>query len=328
MSDPNTLSVHFVYPVEDDLLRHLRELTDPAVKVTIGPEIPADPDYHVLVAVYLDKKHLTASPNLHSVIVPLAGVTYRTRAALLDFPEIQIYNMHHSAHQAAEMAITLMLTAAKSTIPADRSLRRGDWTPRYTPDPDSFLEGKQATVVGYGHIGRRIAQISRALGLATTAVDRSEGSDRKPVSTLGSLLPKTEVLFLCLPLTDETENLIGAEQLSLLPSNGVLVNVGRAEVVNEKALYEALKNRTIKAAGLDVWYQYPSKTEPSARAHTLPSTYPFHELDNVVLSPHVAGGHLGADYLERRKMETLADMLTRMLEGKEVKTKFDLTKGF
>ncbi len=69
---------------------------------------------------------------------------------------------------------------------------------------------------------------------------------------------------------------------SLLPSNAVLVNVGRAEVVDEKALYEALKKGAIKAAGLDVWYQYPSKTDPSSRSHTMPSTYPFHELDNVV----------------------------------------------
>jgi phosphoglycerate dehydrogenase-like enzyme len=85
-------------------------------------------------------------------------------------------------------------------------------------------------------------------------------------------------------LTPETRGLLGARELSLMKRSAMLVNVARGEVVNEDALYEALRKGTIAGAALDVWYRYPAGPGP-----TLPATRPFHELSNVLMTPHVSG---------------------------------------
>ncbi len=83
------------------------------------------------------------------------------------------------------------------------------------------------------------------------------------------------------------DGLLGAAELALLPDGAVLVNIGRGPIVDERALYEGLRDGRPHAAGLDVWYSYPP--DEAARANWPPSAYPFHELDNVVLSPHRGG---------------------------------------
>jgi phosphoglycerate dehydrogenase-like enzyme len=110
--------------------------------------------------------------------------------------------------------------------------------------------------------------------------------------------------------------------LALLPDGAVLVNIGRGEVIDEGALYGALQNGRI-SAGLDVWYNYPDSEE--ARAHTPPSNYPLHELDNVVFSPHRAGG---TDQTNRLRMEHLAELLNTAVSGQPMANRVDLEQGY
>jgi phosphoglycerate dehydrogenase-like enzyme len=221
-----------------------------------------------------------------------------------------------------------MLAAAKLVIPMDRALRTHDWTPRYHhPDPTILLEGKTALILGYGAIGQRVARLCRALGMKVLAirrrVARPSPDEVYPPDALHSLLPQANVLIICLPQTPETTGLIGERELALLPPGAVLVNVGRGPIVDEAALYYALRDGALHSAGLDVWYNYPP--DEAARSHMPPSAYPFHELGNVVMSPHRAGG---ADDTEMLRMRDLAALLNAAARGEEMPNRVDLQAGY
>jgi phosphoglycerate dehydrogenase-like enzyme len=140
---------------------------------------------------------------------------------------------------------------------------------------------------------------------------------------LHGLLPQTHALIICLPLTPATTGLLGAKELARLPSGAVLVNVGRGRIVDEAALYHALRQGSLGAAGLDVWYDYPP--DEAARTHTWPSTFAFHELDNVVMSPHRAGGSVDTETL---RMKHLAELLNAAAEGAPMPNRVNLEVGY
>jgi phosphoglycerate dehydrogenase-like enzyme len=323
------LRVHIVHPPDDPST--LTGLLDPGVRLTYGPELPQDPDYEVLVTGLPKREEIEASPRTRVVIIPWAGLSRKTRDVLLEFPRVATHNLHHNASAAAELSIALLLAAAKFVVPMDRSLRGGDWTPRYGPSPAVLLEGKTALVLGYGTIGRRVARACRGLGMNVVGVRRSAGSDAESTDEvhgsdeLEALLPGADALLISLPLTPETDGLIGAKELALLPSGAVLVNVARGPIVDEKALYEALATGRLHAAGLDVWYCYPK--DEAERPSTPPSSFPFEELENVVLSPH-RGGAARENEVEALRMRALAELLNAAARGEEVPNRVDVKRGY
>jgi len=324
------LRVHIVQPPPDDALSALENLLDPAVDLAVGPE-PA-PTTEILVTGRPTREHLGVCPDLQTLIVPYAGIPEETRKLLLDErPDIAVHNLHHNAAAAAELAVALLLAAAKSIIPADRALRRGDWRTRYDGAPTLILAGKTALLLGLGAIGSRVATACSALGMEVHAVRRR--TDRPhasyvvvhPPDALGQLIPCADVLLVCLPLTPETRGLIGVQELDLLRPSAILVNVARGAIVDEAALYHALADGRLAAAGIDVWYRYPRTSEE--RANTPPSDYPFHELDNVVMSPH-RGGAFRTEELEEQRMCDLATSLNAAVRGESIPHLVDLAAGY
>ncbi|MDM0001137.1 2-hydroxyacid dehydrogenase [Variovorax sp. J22P240] len=175
-------------------------------------------------------------------------------------------------------------------------------------------DGKTVAILGFGHIGQEIARRARAFGMHVIAVTRSgkQGSAELadayvPVSTLDDVLPRVHCLVLCCPLDDSTRGLIGARQLALLPARSLLVNVARAEVVDEQALYEALRDKPLTRAVLDVWYQYPKKDQA-----VNPSRWPLHELPNVRATPHISA--MTPALLDRR-YRFMAQNIERLQQG-------------
>jgi len=327
-----TIHVHFlhapseffyVFTGEEKAL--LEQQLDPDVTVTWGEPVP---ETAVILVGGRPTREQLSGPAVRALIIPWAGLPGETRTLLADFPHVAVHNLHHNAAPVAETAVTLLLAAAKLTIPYDQALRQGDWRPRYSPRKAVLLEGKTALILGYGAIGQRVARACLALGMTVLATKRSVGDGETAVSlyapsALPDLLPQAHALIICLPFTAETDGLIGARELALLPAGAVLVNVGRGKIVDEGALYEALRDGGLHAAGLDVWYNYPA--DENGRAHTLPATYPFHELDNVVLSPHRGGQTLDSD---RLRMSHLANLLNHAARGEEMPNQIDLTKGY
>jgi phosphoglycerate dehydrogenase-like enzyme len=117
--------------------------------------------------------------------------------------------------------------------------------------------------------------------------------------------------------------MIGKEEINLLPPNAILVNVGRGPVVDQETLYQALKDKQLHSAGIDVWYNYPQ--DEDSRANTPPADYPFHELENVVMSPHRGGGAMDVEIL---RMEHLAHLLNTAAKGEPIPNRVDLTRGY
>ena len=321
------LNVHLLQEFDKKFVKSLDRKTHDNIVLTYGKELPSPSEYQILIAGRPERKHLIASPNLKTLIIPWAGLPEQTRTLLLEYPDITVHNIHHNAAPAAEMAITLMLAACKDLVPIDRALRNNDWRPRYRSDRALLLEGKTALILGYGAIGKRIAAICHSLGMKVNAIRRMDTglNDRYvnlySISDLHRLLKVANVVFVSLPLTPETQGIIGSKELDILPRGTALVNVARGPIIKEKSLYDALRANHIKA-GLDVWYEYPKKEN---RSNTHPSKYPFHKLDNVVMTTHLAGH---ADDTEKLRLSALAELLNLAAEDKILPSRVNLSLGY
>lgn len=175
----------------------------------------------------------------------------------------------------------------------------------------------QAVVVGFGSIGKKVARSCIGLGMQvvatrasiTNAVDETMlGMTVRvhPAQDLTLLVSDAVAIIVCVPGTPETEDLIDAALLQATRPGAVLVNIGRGNVVNEEALYLALKDGPLLAAGIDVWYRYPK--DYTERSDTQPSKFDFASLDNVVMSPH-RGGSVGLESVEGLRVDSLSQVL-------------------
>jgi phosphoglycerate dehydrogenase-like enzyme len=322
-----------LYPrgVNEQARRVLDAELDPAIDFIMAEEMPEIADYDILVAGRPTVEQLTASPNLHAVVIPWAGVSEETLKLMLEYPDLSLHNLHHNASATAETALMLLLTAAKLIIPIEGRFREHDWTTRYGPSTAVGLYEKTILILGFGHVGRHIARACVGMGMKILAVRRDTAAaipgeiraEVHPPDDLHTALPRANVLMITLPLTNETEGMIGEEEIHLLPPNAILVNVGRGPVVDQKALYDALKEGRLHSAGIDVWYNYPQDEE--SRTHTPPADFPFHELENVVMSPHRGGGAMNVEIL---RMGHLARLLNAAAKGEPLPNKIDLNRGY
>jgi len=196
----------------------------------------------------------------------------------------------------ADFAFTLMMSASRRILEADRYLRDGKWQ---TWEPMQLLgnEMKDSTLglVGFGRIGKAVARRAAGFDMRVIYYDPTEikhDPDLKATSVdFETLLAESDFISLHTPLTPATRHLINAETLAKMKPNAVLVNTSRGSVVDLDALYEALKSKRIFAAGLDV-------TEPEP----LPADHPLLTLDNIIIAPHIASATITA----RDKMAWMA----------------------
>lgn len=308
------------------MLDELRRLA-PAWTVEEGE---ADDRTEVLISGRASVAQLALAKRLKSIIVPWAGVPPQLRAAVREFPGVSIHNLHHNAPETAELAMALLLACAKSVVPIDQALRKGDWTPGYNDSHSIRLAGKTAVVLGFGAIGQRIARACLGLGMRVIAHRRSPSASHELVevrgpSDLDASLGEADVLVLALPQTDETVGLIGRRELSLMKDGAILVNIARGNLVEEQALYDALVSGKLRAAGIDVWYRYPENPEgkavPDSASCTFPSSLPFHELPNVVMSPHRGGA---SAEVELARIQAIAELLNTQ----PMPNRIDLNRGY
>lgn len=320
------LPVHVTTDPGADARARLEYRVRGRVRLTFGDAPPADT--RVLVTGSLPPERISACPQVDTVVVPWAGLPPALVAVARE-RGLRVHNLHHNAASTAETALALLLAAAKRVVPMDRALRAHDWSARYADSPAIVLEDRTALVLGLGAIGMRVACALVGLGMHVHAVRRDTDAPSPELPgvsvngphALDPLLVVASVVVVALPLTDATRGLLDARRLARLPDGAIVVNVGRGEIVDEAALYAEVSSGRL-AAGLDVWWQYP-KTDES-RTHTPPSRFPFHELDNVVLSPHRGGS---SDDVEERRMDALADLLLS-LSGDTPPAPVDLARGY
>jgi phosphoglycerate dehydrogenase-like enzyme len=188
--------------------------------------------------------------------------------------------------------------------------------------------------VGYGSIGREVGRIGQCFGMEVVAVKRSAGEvgdtgyrvpgtgdpeaqalDRiYPPDRLVEMLAECDYVVISLPLTPETEGLIGEEELRAMKPSAYLVNISRGEIIDEAVLIKALQEGWLAGAGLDVFHQEP-----------LPPDSPLYDLDNVILSPHVAGF---SPHYDERASDLFVENLRRYLAGEELLNVVDKQAGY
>lgn len=212
----------------------------------------------------------------------------------------------------AEYVVSTTVLMRRHLLQQDRALRNGKWMSstydKTIPVAPSLAE-TSIGFVGFGGIGAASWKGFRALGSQEgRAVRRTPSSPTDGLRWVGGLdrldelFADSDVVVVAVPHTAATDALIGERQLRLLGESGLLVNVARGPVVDERALYEALRDGSVGGAVIDVWWNYPS---PPANQR-VPGNYPFGELDNVFLTPHVSG--TTSDTFSRRADEILANI--------------------
>jgi phosphoglycerate dehydrogenase-like enzyme len=242
----------------------------------------------------LSEENLRRAEQLQVHFIPYAGVNKVNRTEY-GRRGIMLSSSHGNARSVAERAVALALSALGRIVEFHNDLAtEGAWhrtgDPRKPFDYWSSLQGRVCGILGTGAIGTALARMlvgfeCQIIGYNTRGRNPNPALFHATTTKLHDLLQTASVLFICLPLTHVTEGLIGTEELELF-SGGALVDVSRGEIVQEQPLYEALRDRRLLCAGIDTWYRYPDPPDSAC----FPASLPFHELRNVVMSPH-AGSH-------------------------------------
>jgi phosphoglycerate dehydrogenase-like enzyme len=189
---------------------------------------------------------------------------------------------------------------------------RSSWVQSGTPHGE--VRGSTLGIVGLGRVGREVARRAAPFGVRILAANRNpreagDGVERIfPLADLDHMLPLCDTVALCTALGPQTEGLIDAHRLGLMKPGAFLINIARGQVVDEDALYAVLHDGRLGGAALDVWWQYPDAVEPNRRG----SRHPFHELPNVIVTPHNSGWTQG---MVRRRWDEIADNLRRFAAG-------------
>jgi phosphoglycerate dehydrogenase-like enzyme len=195
----------------------------------------------------------------------------------------------YCTEEVSDHGIALLMALQRALLPMASAAARGQWQVR---DRDDFytirrISGTTLGVIGVGRIGRRVAEKARGLGMATIGYDPYAVQQDLPdveLVAIDQLLRRSDAVMLCAALTTGSKNLIGAAELELMKPDAVLVNVARGGLVDERALADALRDKRIRSAALDVRSPEPPD----------PENDPLLGLDNVVLTQHVAATSIEA----------------------------------
>jgi phosphoglycerate dehydrogenase-like enzyme len=245
-----------------------------------------------LIAGILREDLIEKALKLRFLQVPFAG-TDRIDLESLRQRGVAVATAHENAVAVAEHGMLLLLSLTKRLVNQDRDLRRGMWHGWVAGEPNLEAFGKTLGIIGLGRIGFEVARRAKCFGMRVigTKADPEKGREElmkvvdeiHPTVDLDSIISKSDFLFVSVPLARATKGLIGKRQIRMMDGK-YLINVSRGEVVDEEALYLALKEGILKGAGIDAWYAYPREG-----TFAFPSRYPFHELRNVIMTPHTAG---------------------------------------
>src|SRR5262245_22195489 len=235
---------------------------------------------------------------------------------------ITVCNVFGHEPAIAEYVIMTMFVLTHRLFEAVTAFRAGSWvaSPQFGGGPPhGEVFGRTIGIVGYGRIGREVAERAAGLKCRVLADNRSPIIEPAPAETvyqlaeLDRMLPRCDTVLIACGLGPETRGLIDARRLALLKPGALLINVSRAAIVDEDTLYDALKDGHLGGAALDVWWPYPTAAEPERR----PSRRPFHELPNVLMTPHNSSS---SDATAERRWIVVAANLDRFARGSHSKT--------
>lgn len=261
-------------------------------RVTSPMETPQRLDGHSIVVtnkVAIDEAVLASAGAriLKLIVVAATGTDIIDREAAKRFA-VKVCNVPgYATRSVSQFTMALILELATRSSRYQQSVKNGEWqrSPVFTllSYPVIELTGKKLGIVGYGNIGRRVAQMARAFGMDVLIAARPGAAEPIPAgrTVVERLLRQADVISLHCPLTPQTKHFINRASLALMKPTAFLINTARGALVDEEALIQALRDRRLAAAALDV-----ISREPPPPDH--PVILAARELDNLIVTPHVA----------------------------------------
>ncbi len=305
----HTTHVLFLNRLGPDLIAHLkRGLADAAIDVQIPPDDSREgllslvPDADVLIGWGSDPELLARASRLKLFINPGTGIAQHIEnfRELRRSRHVVLANGHGNSYAVAQHTVALLLALSNKVIPYHRKML--EHRPVDPPQSSVYLHGITIGLLGYGAINTKVHRFLSGFDVRFAAYRRDWSKDGPPSPTpierysgerLDDFFRVCDVVINSLPSTRFTRGMVTMRQFEHLGPGGLFVNVGRAATVVQEDMYRALKDRVIAGAALEVWWG--RGTEPEQDRHD-PYQFPFHELDNLVMSPHRAadsGGDLG-----------------------------------
>lgn len=278
--------------------------------------IPALAEAEIIVG-HIWRSDFPEAPRLRLLQAATAGIDMIDLASL---PRgITLCNVFGHEPAIAEYVLMTMLALTHRLFDTVTAFRGGSWAAHQPAGGSAHGEvlGKTIGIIGYGRIGHEVAKRAVGFGCKVIAANRSpigdkgDASEIYPLSELDRMLPQCDAILVAAGLGPETKGLIDARRLSLMKPTALLINIGRAAIVDEEALYKALSGNRLGGAALDVWWQHWSPEHPERR----PSRFPFHELPNVLMTPHCSGF---TDGTADRRWGELAGNLDRFVRGESL----------
>jgi len=265
-----------------------------------------------------EREHVQKAKNLRWVHLGYAGVD------MILYPEIVnsdvIVTCSKGIHQyhMTEFLFGMILTLTRGFKKIYANQRLKVWDKQVAKEFES-LYGKTMGILGLGNIGRQVAKVAKAFGMYVIGMKRTKTKveyvdEVVTRAEMQHLLENSDFIVVVLPLTDETHHLIGEKEFNMMKKKPYFFNIGRGAVVDEKALINALKEGKIRGAGIDVFEDEP-----------LPSDSPLWEMENVLVTPHIAG--LFPNYWEE-PTNLFIENFKRYINGKELINVVDKLAGY
>lgn len=339
---PTPTDVLFIWEVREELRRYFCEsLSDlPDVNLIFPDDINDQTllkhavDTDITVGWRPSDALLKTAEKLSIHIHPGAGVQHLIEPfrKLNNYKSVALINGHGNAYFTAQHAVGLLFTLTNKLIPHHNWMVEGKWRTGDGEGKNIPLRNRDIGLLGYGAVNRLVHRFLSGFDVKFSVLKRSwnelEGvtytiDGRYTPDELNRFLENVDILMVAIPATDQTDGLIGADELELLGQNGLIVNVARGLVVEEKSLYSALKEQKIAGAAIDVWYDYSPEEDIDGRKY--PYSYPFYQLDNVVLSPHRAA----SPFDDLRRWDEVIENIRRFAAGRDdYLNSVDLERGY
>jgi phosphoglycerate dehydrogenase-like enzyme len=225
-----------------------------------------------------------------------------------------VCNVFEHEGPIAEYVMLAMLDWEIGYSTATRSFTAGSWSSDYRSRvPHGELAGKRLGLVGFGHIGKTIAARAHAFGMTVAAIASRPREAEPPVAWIGGperlaeLAAESDYIVIACPLTEATRGLLDSRILAALRTSSVLINVARGDIVDEEALFDALRQQRIACAVLDAWYRYPAPGEDVP-----PARHPFETLPNVRCTAHISAW---THQLFERRYAVIGENIRRFAAG-------------
>jgi len=314
-------------PIQEYLLTNLKKYEN------LKLDFPSDtsnknilslvPDADVLIGWRPTKEILVKAVKLKMFINPGAGISH-----LIDLfrevsqeKEILLINGHGNSYFVAQHAVAMLLTFMNKTILHHQWMKEGKWRTGDEEAASIPLRFRKVGLLGYGAINKKVHKMLQGFNIEFSILRNHWEKQKEPLITpakkfsyhqINEFCDDIDIIIIAIPHTSKTMDLIGKKQLNLLGKEGIVINVGRGEIINELALYNALKDKTITGAAIDVWYNYSPIEDDDGKKY--PYNYPFHNLDNLILSPH--RGY--SPFIDLLRWNEVIENLSRLSDNKSL----------